>query len=154
MTSLQAGQAIFLRSYARLPLYPDEKMEKTRPRSASVTARPTGIPCHLARHIRQQVAVACWAVNTGCPRIGVYLPSFAISAGNRRFDSRFRAWCMTLSIHFSVTYARSFSFSLKRLRNFDWASRSKQSVVVRSCSTCRLRPPETYLISRITLSSR
>ena len=32
-------------------------------------------------HSRQQVAVACCAMNTGCPRMGVCLPSFAINDG-------------------------------------------------------------------------
>lgn len=31
---------------------------------------------HLFRQPRQQVAVACWAIKTGCPRMGVCLPSF------------------------------------------------------------------------------
>ena len=35
-----------------------------------------GMPCHFSVQPRQQVAVACWATNTGWPRIGVCLPSF------------------------------------------------------------------------------
>ena len=45
---------------------------------------PGGMPCHLARHPRQQQAVACWAIKTGCPRIGVCRPSLGITAGARR----------------------------------------------------------------------
>ncbi len=46
------------------------------------------MPCHLARHERQQVAVACCAMNTGWPRIGVCLPSFAGAAGERRLATK------------------------------------------------------------------
>jgi hypothetical protein len=44
--------------------------------SASLSALPFSIPCHFDMHPRQQVAVACWAMKTGCPLIGVCLPSF------------------------------------------------------------------------------
>ena len=37
-------------------------------------------------HSLQHVAVACWAINTGCPHIGVCLPSFAIYADAFRYD--------------------------------------------------------------------
>ena len=36
---------------------------------------PRGILCHFSRQPRQQVAVACWAIKTGCPFMGVCLPS-------------------------------------------------------------------------------
>ena len=52
--------------------------------SSAVSSRPGGMPCHLARHPRQQQAVACWAIKTGCPRIGVCRPSLGITAGARR----------------------------------------------------------------------
>ena len=39
--------------------------------SASVRACPGVMPCHFMRQVRQQQAVACWAVKTGCPFIGV-----------------------------------------------------------------------------------
>ena len=39
--------------------------------SSGVNSLPGRMPCHLNRHWRQQVAVACWAMNTGWPRIGV-----------------------------------------------------------------------------------
>jgi hypothetical protein len=35
----------------------------------------SAIPCHFLRHPRQQVAVACCAMKTGWPRIGVWRPS-------------------------------------------------------------------------------
>ena len=38
--------------------------------SSGVNSLPGRMPCHLNRHWRQQVAVACWAMNTGWPRIG------------------------------------------------------------------------------------
>lgn len=49
---------------------------------------PGGMPCHLARHPRQQQAVACWAIKTGCPRIGVCRPSLGITAGARRVRTK------------------------------------------------------------------
>src|SRR3546814_9310905 len=45
------------------------------------------MPCHLARQLRQHVAVACWAIKTGWPRIGVCLPSLTGSAGASRFST-------------------------------------------------------------------
>ena len=39
---------------------------------------------HLFKQLRQQQAQACWAINTGCPRIGVCLPSFGMIAGASR----------------------------------------------------------------------
>jgi len=56
--------------------------------SFSLSTRPAGIPCHFARHARQHVAVACCAINTGCPRIGVCLPSLGGSAGASRFATK------------------------------------------------------------------
>ena len=35
-----------------------------------VSSLPFRILCHFSRHPLQQVAVACWAIKTGCPRIG------------------------------------------------------------------------------------
>ena len=35
---------------------------------------------------------ACWATKTGCPRIGVCLPSLAITAGARRLSTKSSAW--------------------------------------------------------------
>ena len=37
---------------------------------------------------RQQVAVACCAIKTGCPLIGVCFPSFGISAGTNLFSKK------------------------------------------------------------------
>ena len=51
-----------------------------RPKIISISslfnALPFLIPCHFWIKLRQQVAVACWAIKTGCPLIGVCLPSF------------------------------------------------------------------------------
>src|SRR3546814_1045409 len=55
--------------------------------SAASSRRPAGMPCHLARQLRQHVAVACWAIKTGWPRIGVCLPSLTGSAGASRFST-------------------------------------------------------------------
>ena len=38
----------------------------------------------MFKQLRQQQAQACWAINTGCPRIGVCLPSFGMIAGASR----------------------------------------------------------------------
>src|SRR5256885_607163 len=43
------------------------------------------MPWFLRRHVRQHVAVACCATNTGCPRYGVCRPSLsgcAVAAGD------------------------------------------------------------------------
>src|SRR5438270_3403339 len=82
------------------------------------------MPCRLARHEREQVAVACCDTSTGCPRIGVCRPSFAGSAGASRFAMKSRAWDRTTSIPRSLRYPRSLKLSLKRERNADRASLS------------------------------
>ena len=46
--------------------------------SSPVSCLPAGIWCHLKKQPRQQQPVACWAMNTGCPLIGVCLPSLGI----------------------------------------------------------------------------
>ena len=46
---------------------------------------PGRILCHLYMHPLQHVAVACCAMNTGCPRIGVCFPSLGITAGASLF---------------------------------------------------------------------
>ena len=56
--------------------------------SSVASSRPGGMPCHLARHPRQQQAVVCWAIKTGCPRIGVCRPSLGITAGARRVRTK------------------------------------------------------------------
>lgn len=53
-------------------------------RSCSSSTRPAGMPCHFARQLRQQVAVACCAINTGCPRRGVWRPSSGGCEGAKR----------------------------------------------------------------------
>ena len=62
-----------------------------RPSSSSVRGLPWGMWCHLAMQPRQQVAVACCAVKTGCPRKGVCLPSRAGCAGPTRLSRSSRA---------------------------------------------------------------
>ena len=60
--------------------------------SSSVSSLPRGIWCHFSMHPRQHVAVACWAVNTGCPRQGVCLPSFTGLAAPTRERNSSQAW--------------------------------------------------------------
>lgn len=56
------------------------------------SSTPRGTLHHLFRHPRQQVAVACCAVKTGCPRIGVWRPSFGGQAGASRCRTKSSAW--------------------------------------------------------------
>ena len=56
------------------------------------SSTPRGTLHHLFRHPRQQVAVACCAVKTGCPRIGVWRPSFSGQAGASRCRTKSSAW--------------------------------------------------------------
>ena len=83
--------------------------------SLAVSSLPLGMPCHFSRQPRQQVAVACWARNTGwpfgAPRIGVCSPSFAGSAGASRFLTISAACSRMVSIPFSEIYRRSASDS-------------------------------------------
>ena len=50
---------------------------------------PLGTFHHFSRQLRQQQAQACCALNTGCPRIGVCLPSFGGFAGASRVREYF-----------------------------------------------------------------
>lgn len=77
---------------------------------------------HFSRHPRQHVAVACCALNTGWPRIGVCLPSFSGCAGARRCRTKSSACLRMVSIPFSAMYRLSASVRPKRLRNLDRAS--------------------------------
>jgi len=85
-------------------------------------AMPLGIFHHFSRHPRQQVAVACCALNTGCPRIGVCRPSLAGFVGASRVRMKSSAWRRMVAMPFSATYRLSASDNLKRDRNFDRAS--------------------------------
>ena len=89
-----------------------------------LSSLPVCILCHFRIHSRQQVAVACCAINTGWPRIGVCFPSFGITAGASRFAIKSLACCRIVSSPFSRTYSLSFSFRWKLLRNFEFPSRS------------------------------
>ena len=55
----------------------------------------------------QQQAQACWATNTGCPRIGVCLPSFLGNAGASRLATKSSAWCRITCSPFCSIYALS-----------------------------------------------
>jgi hypothetical protein len=91
----------------------------TRVCSASDNSCPRSIPCHFSRQPRQQVAVACCATNTGCPRHGVCLPSFCGAAGASRCSMNARACSSTISRPFCARYSRSFGPSLKLRRKRD-----------------------------------
>ena len=73
--------------------------------------------CHFIRQERQQQPVACWAMKTGWPRLGVCFPSFAILAGERRFMMKSLAWRSIVSIPFAAMYCLSDAERWKRILN-------------------------------------
>ena len=83
---------------------------------------PFGTFHHFSRQLRQQHAQACCALKTGCPRIGVCLPSLGGHAGASRVRTKSLAWRLIVSIPFSAMYFLSASESRKRLLNLDFAS--------------------------------
>ena len=92
---------------------------------SSGMATPRGTFHHFARQSRQQQAQACWALKTGCPRIGVCLPSFGGFAGARRVRMKSSQCRRITSMPFSAMYFLSASDRWNRERNFDFASRAK-----------------------------
>ena len=94
---------------------------------------------HLFRQPRQQQAQACWALKTGCPLIGVCLPSFGITAGARRVRIKSAAWERITFMSLLLTYSLSFSFRWKLDLNFDMFNFSKAlsivCIVLPSCYT-------------------
>ena len=96
--------------------------------SAIVNCLPAGIWCHLLKQPRQQQPVACWAMNTGWPRMGVCLPSFGISAGaSLRATKSSACWRIVVN-PFEATYSLSFAERRKRLRKEDLESLTNKSV--------------------------
>jgi hypothetical protein len=93
--------------------------------SGGRSAWPFPMPCHFARQPRQHVAVACCAMNTGCPLKGVCLPSFRGLASPNRFRSRPSASARTAFRPFLSRYLNSCGRSRKRRRNGDLARSSK-----------------------------
>ena len=85
-------------------------------------AVPFGTFHHLHRHPRQHVAVACCALNTGCPLIGVCFPSFGGLAGASRVRMKSSACRRIVPMPLSAMYFLSASESRNRERNFDFAS--------------------------------
>jgi hypothetical protein len=94
--------------------------------SAGCSPSPFAIPCHFARQPLQHVAVACCAMNTGCPLNGVCLPSLRGFAAPNRFDTRSAASASTALSPFLSRYRSSAARSPKRWRNGDFA-RSRKS---------------------------
>jgi hypothetical protein len=101
----------------------------TNPISSSERFLPFSIRCHLYRHPRQQVAVAYWAMNTGCPLLGVCLPSFLGTAGANRVVMKSIAWDRMVSMLLEWMYSRSLSVNLNRERNLDFL-RAVRAVVI------------------------
>ena len=95
---------------------------------AFVSSLFLGTLYHLFRQPRQQQAQACCALNTGCPFIGVCLPSLGIYAGARRLRIKSSAWERIVSIPLFLTY--SLSFKWKPDLNFDLFNFSKALSIV------------------------
>jgi hypothetical protein len=93
--------------------------------SAGRSAWPFPMACHFARQPRQHVAVACCAMNTGCPLKGVCLTSFRGLAAPNRFTRRPSASASTAFKPFLSRYLNSSGPSRKRRRNADLAKSSK-----------------------------
>jgi hypothetical protein len=83
---------------------------------------PLSISCHFSMQPRQHVAVACCAMNTGCPRHGVCLPSLDGWAGPRRFAMKSRACSRIVGSPFWRRYSRSAKPSRNRRRNAERSS--------------------------------
>lgn len=65
------------------------------------------IRCHFSRHLRRQVAVACCAINMGCPFIGVCFQSFLGMAGANLVVMKSTAWDRMVSMPLFWMYCRS-----------------------------------------------
>jgi len=89
--------------------------------SSDRSAWPFSMPCHFARQPRQHVAVACCAMNTGCPLKGVCLPSFRGLASLNRFTTKSSASPRTAVRPFLSRYLNSGGRSRNRRRNGDVA---------------------------------
>ena len=85
----------------------------------SVNSQDSGTLYHLFRHPRQQQAVACIALKTGWPCIGVCLPSFAGFAGASLWRTKSSACFRMTSMPFSSRYACSFLVRWKLERNLE-----------------------------------
>ena len=114
--------------------------------SSSVSSLPRGIWCHFSMHPRQHVAVACWAVNTGCPRQGVCLPSFTGLAAPTRERNSSQAWRSMVVLPFDRAYALSLSDRTNFERNVECESRSivfsihmRSSMVSMLVAPCRFQ---------------
>jgi hypothetical protein len=94
--------------------------------SGGPSSVPLGILCQFCRQVRQQVALACWATNTGCPLYGVCLPSLYGNEGNNRVLSSCAACCRTVAIPLASMMALSFSLSRNLARNGRTARASKR----------------------------
>lgn len=75
---------------------------------------------------RQQHAVACCAMKTGWPRMGVCRPSFGGQAGASRLRMKSAAWRCMVVHPFSFMYRMSPAFRRKRLLKVEHASLSNR----------------------------
>jgi hypothetical protein len=119
--------------------------------SAGRSGRPFPMPCPFARQPRQHVAVACCAMNTGCPLKGVCLPSFPGFAALSRFDMRSAASARTPWRPFLSRFRNSSGRSRNRRRKGDF-SRSRKSWSM-SFVALVLRQSNVMVDARTTISS-
>ena len=98
-------------------------------RSSCVSMCFGSILCHLYRQFLQQVAVACCAMKTGCPRIGVCLPSLKVIGSAKFLLTKSIVCDLILSIPFVLMYSISFSFKWKELLNLELFNLSKIFVI-------------------------
>ena len=98
---------------------------------------------HFSIQPRQHIAEPCIALKTGCPRMGVWRPSFSGSAGASFVRTKSSACRRSVSSPMRSMYAKSSAVSRNRLRNLDFASRSNASALVLTALTGTQRAHST-----------
>lgn len=98
--------------------------------SFSFSALPFSNPCHFWIYFRQQVAVACWAMKTGCPLIGVCFPSFLGYSGATLEFMKSLVCFLIISMPLFSIYCLSFPVSV----NFDLKEDRFKALSVRNIS--------------------
>ena len=101
---------------------------------------PGGTFHHLAMQPRQQHAQACCALKTGCPRMGVCLPSFSGCDGASFVRTKSSACRRIVSIPFSAMYFLSDSERRNRDLNLDLPNLAKAA----SCAPLRMLPTTIF----------
>lgn len=91
------------------------------------SSRPLAISCHFSRQLLQQVAVACCAINTGCPFQGVCFPSLTGYAAANRLFTKSAACSRIIFMPFRFRYSNSFWCKRTSRRKEDVPSAAKTS---------------------------